>query len=71
VIREAKKLHYKRLIENSSNKMKTSWNIIKTELNKRNNPNDMPSSLKLNNNNFQSGVAAEVFNDYYQNLAEN
>jgi hypothetical protein len=30
VIKEAKKLYYKKQIVNSNNKMKTTWNIIKS-----------------------------------------
>jgi hypothetical protein len=30
VIKAAKKLHYNRLISNSNNKLKTTWNIIKS-----------------------------------------
>jgi hypothetical protein len=34
-IRAAKKLHYDKLISNSNNKIKATWNIIKTITGKR------------------------------------
>jgi hypothetical protein len=34
VIKEAKRLEYNKQVINSANKMKTTWNIIKTETNK-------------------------------------
>jgi len=37
VIKVAKKLHYDKIIFNSKNKMKTTWNIIKSESGKQGN----------------------------------
>ena len=40
-IKEAKKCHFNRLIENSDNKMKTIWDIAKLLTGKKKNYNDI------------------------------
>lgn len=71
VICEAKKLHYNQLIATSKNRIKTSWNIIRNVFHKHTRSNYMPSSFKMDNKDIQFKDAADVFNDYFLNIADN
>jgi hypothetical protein len=59
VIKEAKRLIYNRLVINSDNKMKTTWNIIKAETNRT-----KGHTLNI----FQN--SPEAFNKYFLSVAE-
>jgi hypothetical protein len=71
VICEVKKQHYNQLIETSKNRIKTSWNIIRNVFNKSTRSNYIPSSFKMDNKNIQFKDAADVFNEYFLNIADN
>lgn len=71
VIIEAKKLHYNKHIEHSSNRVKTTWKIIK----------DLTGKTKTSDINIEIDTAAgklinindiaKAFNTYFTNIAEN
>jgi len=71
IIIAAKKLHYNKLLLNSNNKTKTTWNIVKTITNIKStynttsftNINDKPSCNPL--------AIANAFNSYFSSVAEN
>jgi hypothetical protein len=69
VIREAKKQHYSRLIAQSNNKIKTTWNIIKKETEKVHPPEQIPSLLvdnkKLNDPKNVANAFNKFFSKYY------
>jgi hypothetical protein len=70
VIKEAKRLKYDNKIQNSSNKNKTIWDIVKVESNKVPN-NEKICTLKANGKLIRETQAiAEIFNDYLS-VAEN
>jgi hypothetical protein len=54
----------------SENKSKTAWNIIKIESGKSNSMMHLPSFFKLDDCTVHSYYVAEVFNDYFCNLAD-
>jgi hypothetical protein len=58
VITEAKRSKYNNQIINSANKMKTTWNIIKSETNR----------LKMSHINYES--SPDSFNDHFLSIAE-
>jgi hypothetical protein len=59
VIKETKRLAYNKQVINSANKMKTTWNIIKTETNRA----KRCSLIKYHN-------SPEGFNKYFLSVAE-
>jgi len=71
IIIAAKKLHYNKLLLNSNNKTKTTWNIVKIITNNKNtyyatsfmNINDKPSCNPL--------AITNAFNSYFLSVAEN
>jgi len=63
VIKEAKKYMYNKRLINSTNKMKTTWNIVKAETNRL----KEPITTTINNN--QNSPAA--FNKYFLSITEN
>jgi len=63
VIKEAKSYMYNNQIINSTNKMKTTWNIIKAETNRLKGP----TTSKINN--YQN--SPEAFNKYFLSITEN
>jgi len=71
IIIAAKKLYYNKLLLNSNNKTKTTWNIVKTVTNNKNtyntisfmNINDKPSCNPL--------AITNEFNSYFSSVAEN
>jgi hypothetical protein len=70
VIKLAKKIHYNNLLVNSSNKTKTTWNIINGNINKRPRNNDI-SFIDINGTKtYNSQVIANNFNTYFSTLAQ-
>ena len=71
VISTAKKMHFDKMILNSTNKPKTTWNIVKTISNRVTTPNNF-AALKISdiptNNPF---AIANAFNSYFLSVAEN
>jgi hypothetical protein len=70
VINAAKRLHYDRLIVNSDNKMKTTWNIVKSVTGKRS-WNKSVQSVDINgalSENQQ--LIADSFQNYFLSIAE-
>ena len=63
VIKEAKSSMYNRRIDNSTNKMKTAWNIIKTETNR------VKETTNIVHNNHQN--SPEAFNRYFLSVPQN
>ena len=66
VIRAAKKMHYGSLIQQSTNKVKTTWRIIKSHLNNKTNSNTNNLSDINNNQNI-----ANAFNSYFASIVDN
>jgi hypothetical protein len=70
VIKLAKKIHYNNLSVNSSNKTKTTWNIINRNIKKRPRSNDI-SFININGTKtYNSQVIANTFNTYFSKLAQ-
>jgi len=70
VIKLAKKVHYNNPLVNSSNKTKTTWNIINGNLNKRPRSNEI-SFININGTKtYNSQVTANTFNTYFLTLAQ-
>ena len=68
--RTSKRLHYSKLISQSDNKQRTTWNIIRTLTNNKKASNiDIP----INNNNDESSInpinTANAFNTYFTSVA--
>ena len=63
VIKEAKRYMYNNQIINSTNTMKTAWNIIKSETNRLKGP----TNTTINNNQ----ISPEAFNKYFLSITEN
>jgi hypothetical protein len=64
----AKKLYYNNLLIKSNNKIKTTWNIVKTVTNNRgptNNISTMNINDKLSSNPL---VIADAFNSYFSSI---
>ena len=71
VIAAAKKMYFDELILKSTNKCKTTWNIVKTVTNNGNNPNNI-ASMNINNNLISNPVTiANAFNAYFSSVAGN
>jgi hypothetical protein len=71
VITAAKRLHYSKLILQSDNKQKTTWNIIRTLTN---NNKTLNNTIPININNESSTNPiniANVFNTYFTSVADN
>jgi hypothetical protein len=70
VIKLAKKIHYNNLLANSSNKTKTTWNIINGNINKGPRSNDI-SFINMNGTKtYNRQVIADTFNKYFLTLAQ-
>jgi hypothetical protein len=65
VIRAAKKMYFDSLIQQSTNKVKTTWNIVKS-LNNKNNTNKNITNDTTNNQNIASAL-----NLYFASVADN
>jgi hypothetical protein len=73
VIREAKRLHYNKLITSAENKIKTTWRIIDRETGRKNN-NNKDTLLKIfqyHNKKVKIDEAAQSFNKYFSSIPEN
>jgi hypothetical protein len=70
VIRESKKQHYSRLIAKSSNKVKTTWNIIKKETGKVHPTEQVPSLVVSNEKLKDPQIMANAFNNFFLILTE-
>ena len=71
VIKEAKRLHYNRQILYSSNKMKTTWNIAKTQTAQKCS-NDNIHLLNAEGNIVDvNQTIADSFNKYFSTITEN
>jgi len=71
VITAAKRLHYSRLISQSANKQKTTWNIIKTLTNNKKTSNiTTPINIDYESPTNLIGIA-NAFNTYFTSIADN
>jgi hypothetical protein len=71
VIKEAKKLKYDSRIQNSSNKTKTIWDIVKLETSKGTN-NQNICTLNVDGKLIRNKQEiADTFNKYFLSVAEN
>ena len=66
VIKAAKKIHYNKLFIRSKNKVKTMWNLVRSETNKQGNNNDLPLNMEEKT---VTGIheLANLFNNYFVN----
>ena len=64
-IKEAKKCHFNRLIENSDNKMKTIWDIAKLLTGKKKNYNDIQQINTDGTLTSNSQIISNSFNNYF------
>jgi hypothetical protein len=69
VIKTAKMLHYNHQIINSNNKIKATWNIIKSETGGNNTKCDKTNVYNTDNE-YNRSVNAENFNKYFLTIAE-
>jgi hypothetical protein len=71
VIKEAKKCHFNRLIENSDNKMKTIWDIAKLLTGKKKNTNDI-HQININGTiTSDSQIISNSFNNHFLSIIDN
>jgi hypothetical protein len=70
IIRKAKQIYYIELLVSSSNKSKTSWNIIKSETCKMNTRIHTLSEFELGNKFIHKDQSAEAFNNFFLNVVE-
>jgi hypothetical protein len=70
VIRTAKTLHHNNQIIHSNNKIKTTWNIIRSETGGNNIKYDKVHILYTDKE-YNNNVNAEIFNKYFSTIAEN
>jgi ribosomal protein L33 len=70
VIKEAKELHYSRLIAKSNNKIKTTWNIIQKQKGKGHPIEQAPSLLVNNEKLTDPSMVANAFNNFFLTFAE-
>jgi hypothetical protein len=71
VIREAKRIYFKQLLETSGNKTKTMWTIINRVTRKAKKSNHLPRLLQMDNTEVAIERSAEVFNNYFLNIMDN
>jgi hypothetical protein len=68
VIKAAKKMHYNKILSHSKNKVKTMWNLVRSEINKQDNNNELPRNIEGKTvTDFHE--LANIFNDYFINAA--
>jgi hypothetical protein len=65
VIREAKKIYFKHLLETSENKTKTMWTVINRVTRKAKKSNHLPHVIKRNNTEVSVEKSAEAFNNCF------
>lgn len=68
LVRQSKKLHFDRIIQNSENKCKTVWKIINNSINNNNNINKNQEIIVNNNLLRDKTEIANTFNSYFVNL---
>jgi hypothetical protein len=70
VIKTAKKLHFNQLIKHSTNKTKTTWKLVKPEINKQEATDNLPTYVewKLIKDHYE---LANIFNEYFINVTTN
>jgi hypothetical protein len=71
VTQAAKRLHYNRIISSSKNKVKTAWQIVKTETNKLPSNHNMPPLNTWGNQCQDYQVISNEFNKYFSTIADN
>jgi hypothetical protein len=73
VIREAKRLHYNKLITSAENKIKATWSIIHRETGRKNtnNKDTLPEIFQYHNKKVKIDEAAQSFNKYFYSIPEN
>ena len=66
VIKAAKKIHYNKLFIRSKNKVKTMWNLVRSETNKQGNNNELPLNMEGKT---VTGIheLVNLFNNYFAN----
>jgi hypothetical protein len=71
VIKKAKRMEYDKLILNSHNKIKTTWNIINKESGIKNNSNNIQALDVDGKKVIGQQSIAETFNEYFVTITEN
>jgi hypothetical protein len=71
VINADKKLYFDRRIINSKNKLKTTWNIIRTETGKKESKEDIQYLDIKGNTSSNQQIMANKFNDYFLTIVDN
>jgi hypothetical protein len=71
VIKEAKKCHYANQIKNSTNKNKTTWNIVSKETHRKVNSTNIKSINIDGITTDNQQLIAETFNNSFVSIAEN
>jgi hypothetical protein len=71
VIKKAKCMEYDKLILNSHNKIKTTWNIINKESGRKNNSNNIQALDVDGKKIIDHQSIVETFNEYFVTTAEN
>ncbi|PNF20445.1 hypothetical protein B7P43_G08125 [Cryptotermes secundus] len=69
-IREAKRLYYDKLIINSKNRTKTTWNIVKLLTGRKSYNETTPSLSVLSKSHINPKMIADSFNKYFLSVAE-
>jgi hypothetical protein len=70
IIKTAKKLYFKNKITHAHNKVKATWNIIKSNVG-RNNNEQVIDNMDENNGECSSKINAEKFNEYFIKMSVN
>jgi hypothetical protein len=71
ILKEAKKYHFNRLIENSDNKMKTVWDIAKLLTGKKKNTKDIHQINVDGTVNSSGQIITISFNNYFLSITGN
>jgi len=64
VIKTAKKLYFDKLIKHSTNKTKTMWKLVKSEINKQKSTDNFPPCLEGNLINDHQELG-NIFNEFF------
>jgi len=67
VIRKAKEMYYNELLSSSTNKSKTSWNIINNETGTASGKKFTQTEFKLGNKIIGTNQSGKIFNNYFIN----
>jgi hypothetical protein len=68
VIREAKKIYFRHLLDTSENKTKTMWTSINRVTRKAKKSSHLPHLFKMNNMVVSIEESTEAFNNYFLNI---